>query len=227
MAALSDYLEGKLLNHIFRINSFDKPANISIALTSGIPIDTDDGSTIPEIPSGVLKGATFVPTNYTRVSLGDPSSDGNTTWNSVGIDDTTAYQVYSEEVGHSGYFYPLYLNELTAKNQDINELSTEYTFNNTFPGVTFHAPFSVQVSGGATDPGYTEYAGNGFIKNAAQVLFNTALTDWGWVSGIAILDSNIHGQGNLLMYSALQNPRIIYTGDSIKFDANSLEINLS
>ena len=47
MAALSDYLESGLLNHVFRGGTFDKPSNISLALTSGIPQDSNTGSTLP------------------------------------------------------------------------------------------------------------------------------------------------------------------------------------
>ena len=42
------------------------------------------------------------------------------------------------------------------------------------------------------------------------ILFDTALQDWGWVSGIAIVDSGEYGTGNMLMYAQLNNPRIIY-----------------
>lgn len=227
MAALSDYLESGILNYIFRGGSFTKPTEISIALTSGVPKDNDTGLTIPELPSGMDDGGgNFVTTGYSRVNLGNPSSDGNTAWNNVGTDDTTAYTVYSEEVNHSGYFYPLYLNQTSAQNADPNSLTTQYSFSNTFPGISFYAPASLDISGSFTQSIYQQYDGNGFIKNASQILFNTALQDWGWVSGVAILDSSIHGSGNMLMYSQLQNPRFIYTGDNIKFDSNSLEINL-
>jgi hypothetical protein len=79
----------------------------------------------------------------------------------------------------------------------------------------------------ATNPGYTTYQGNGFIKNSTQIVFPTALTDWGWVSGIAIVDTSNYASGNLLMYAKLDNPRYVYTGDNIKFDSNSLEISLN
>lgn len=231
MAALSDYLESGLLNHIFRGQTFTKPTTIAIALTSGVPLDSDNGSTIPELPSGIAKGINFVTTNYQRINLGSPSSLGNTRWNEVGVDDTTVFSVFSEEVNHSGYFYPLYLNEQEAIDADtdtgaISPQAITYTFSNTFPNVVFYSPGSLDVSGSMSDPGYTLYEGNGFIKNASQIIFNTALTDWGWVSGVAILDSEEIGSGNMLMYSALNNPRIVYTGDSIKFDTNSLEISL-
>lgn len=226
MAALSDYLESQLLNHIFRNQSFNKPSNISIALTSGVPLDTDNGATIPELPSGVSRGQNFVSTNYSRINLGVPSGVGNNVWNSVGVDNTTIFTVFSEEVNHSGYFYPLYLLESSANNADPNGFSETYTFSKTFPGVNFYAPIGIQVSGGSSNPGYLLYEGNGFIKNANQIIFNTALTDWGWVSGVAILDSSEIGSGNLLMYAELDNPRFVFTGDNIKFDSNSLEISL-
>ena len=227
MAALSDYLESQLLNHIFRNNSFSKPQNISIALTSGVPQDTDTGATIPELPSGVFRGSNFVSTNYKRFTLGPPATSGDTTWNAVGVDNATVFTVFSQEPNHSGYFYPLYLNETSANNADIAGVSQLYTFSKTFPGVNFYAPVSIDVSGSPTNPGYTLYEGNGFIKNTNQIIFNTALTDWGWVSGIAILDNANTGSGNLLMYAQLDNPRYVYTGDNIKFDINSLEISLT
>ena len=66
MAALSDYLESGLLNFIFRGQSFSAPSNISIALTSGAPLDSHTGSTIPELASGVDPGNS---TGYSRVIL--------------------------------------------------------------------------------------------------------------------------------------------------------------
>ncbi len=69
--------------------------------------------------------------------------------------------------------------------------------------------------------------GSGLIKNNSTIVFPTALQDWGWVSGIAIVDSGYWGTGNMLMYAQLNNPRIIYQGDSVKFDLASLKIKFS
>jgi hypothetical protein len=149
MAALSDYLESGLINHVFREGTFAKPSNISLALTSGIPQDSDTGATLPEIPSGINGSGT----GYARVDLGSPS---DTAW--------------------------------------------------TFTDARF-------------------MAGSGLIKNSGQLIFNTALLDWGWVSGIAIVDNSSHGSGNLLMHAQLDNPRLIYTGDNAKFDTETLEIS--
>lgn len=226
MAALSDYLESGLLSHLFRNTAFTRPANIAIALTSSVPKDSDTGSTIPEIPSGVALGNDFVPTNYSRVELGAPADSGDANWNTVGSDNLTVYQVYSEEVNHSGYFYPLYLSQASGEAASASSIAASVTFSNTFPGVTFYSPTESYTSGALFTGGYTQYEGNGFIKNKQDLVFNTALTDWGWVSGVAIVDSALHGSGNVLMYAQLQNPRNVYIGDSIKFNSNSLEISL-
>lgn len=226
MAALSDYLESGLLSHLFRNEAFSRPENIALALTSDVPKDSDDGSTIPEIPSGVALGNDFVSTNYARIELGPPVDSGDANWNTVGSDDLTAYQVYSKEVDHSGYFYPLYLSESVAQAAYTEVAPIAFTFSNTFPGVNFYAPYTLSVSGSQTTGGYTQYEGNGFIKNKQELVFNTAFTDWGWVSGIAIVDSPLYGSGNLLMYAQLYNPRNVFVGDSIKFNSNSLEISL-
>ena len=152
MAALSDYLESGLLHHLFRGQSFTPPTNISIALTSGVPVDSDTGVTIPELSGLSVTGSG---TGYARVNLGNPASVGATTWSFTSED------------------------------------------------------FS---------------AGSGQIRNSGQIVFNTALTDRGWVSGIAICDHSQEAQGNLLMHAQLTNPRLIYTGDNVKFDYQSLEI---
>ena len=68
-------------------------------------------------------------------------------------------------------------------------------------------------------------AGSGVVRNSGQIVFSTALLDWGWVSGVAVLDNQDFGEGNVLMHAELTNPRIIYTGDNVKFDMGTLEIS--
>jgi hypothetical protein len=152
--ALSDYLESGLLHHIFMGSSFPKPSKIAIALCSGVPVDSDTGETIPEIPSGINGSGT----GYSRIEIGDPAVNGDTSW------------IYSQQ-----------------------------------------------------DHDY----GSGVIKNSGSIVFEKALIDWGWVSGIAITDSSDYGSGNLLMHSQLGNPRIIYKGDAVKFDVTNLQIKFN
>jgi len=151
MAALSDYLESGLLHHIFRGETFAKPTEVAIALTSGTPLDSQTGATILELSSG--DGS--ISTNYGRATLGSPAV----------LPDTWLYT--SDD----------------------------------------HAQ------------------GSGVIRNSGQIVFGTALTDWGWVSGVALCDTSNYASGNVLMHAALDNPRIIYTGDNVKFDALTLEIS--
>lgn len=152
--AMSDYLESGLLHHIFKSQVFIKPSKIAIALCSGVPKDSDTGETIPELPSGVNNSFT----GYSRIDLGDPSTQGDTTW------------MYEQQ-----------------------------------------------------DHDY----GSGLVKNSGSIVFDKALIDWGWVSGIAITDMSEYGSGNLLLHSQLSNPRIVYKGDSVKFDVTNLKIKFN
>lgn len=152
--ALSDYLESGLLHHVFKGQVFVKPDEIAVALCSGVPIDSDTGGTIPELPSGINGSGT----GYSRISLGDPSTAGRTAW------------IFEQESGDYG---------------------------------------------------------SGVIKNSGSIVFEKALLDWGFVSGIAITDHSGYGSGNLLMHSQLTNPRIVFKGDAVKFDVTNLKIKFS
>lgn len=152
MSALSDYLESGLLHHLFRGETFSKPNHIAIALTTDVPTDSQTGSTLSEVASGIDGGDS----GYARISLGDPSSSGNSMWDYSSAD-------------HS--------------------------------------------------------VGSGVIKNATNLVFDTALKDWGWVSGFAIVDHPSYGSGNIIMKGELSNKRVVYTGDRMKFDASALKIN--
>lgn len=44
MGALSDYAEGKIIDHIFRTNSFTKPTVLAVALCANVPVDADTGT---------------------------------------------------------------------------------------------------------------------------------------------------------------------------------------
>lgn len=224
MAALSDYLESGILNHIFRGSEFVKPTNISIALTSGVPFDFQNGTNIPEIQSQIVDNGVALETGYERQNLGPPEDSGNLKWNEIGISNT-AYQLYnSGQTNHSGYFYPIYLNQDAAVE---NGTPAIVEFSN-FPNETFYTNDPMTASGvEAESVNFPVYNGNGFIKNSVSIVFPPAQTEWGWISGVAILDSETIGDGNLLMYAKLANPRYVYAGDSIRFDSNSLEISLN
>ena len=94
MDALSDYLESGLLHHVFRGGSFAKPSNISIALTSGVPNDSQTGTTIEEVSSG--DGTTL--SGYSRFTLGDPSSVGDAKWTYTAADNAAGSGIIKNAV---------------------------------------------------------------------------------------------------------------------------------
>ena len=65
MANMSDYLENKLIDHIFRATAFTMPSAITIALLTTLAGDSDTGGTIVEVSGG----------SYARVSV--PPSTAN------------------------------------------------------------------------------------------------------------------------------------------------------
>lgn len=69
MANMSNYLENKLVDFLFRGVSFTAPSTLYIALCTATPTDTSTGSTISEISGG----------NYSRQSLTSNTSNWSTT----------------------------------------------------------------------------------------------------------------------------------------------------
>lgn len=74
MSAMSDYLENKLIDHIFRGVSFTAPAALHVALFTAAPSDSGGGTEVST--SG---------TNYSRAAL----SPSTTNWASTGGATTT------------------------------------------------------------------------------------------------------------------------------------------
>lgn len=83
MAAMSDYLEAKIIDHLFRTATFAKPTVIAIAIGLVTPTDATTGAWANEVPN------TF---NYGRQTLNPldtnwdpPSGNNGTTKNAVPI----------------------------------------------------------------------------------------------------------------------------------------------
>ena len=232
MSAISDYLETKLLNFIFRQDAtFTKPTNISVALLNTVPKENDDGSTMDEVDEYYpIEGGADVPTQYARVSLGRPSEVGNTWWNDVGSDLNSAYVVYTAVGEDAGYNFPVYLSQARASNAGGGaSLVKNY---DEYPGVNFYIPDNGTATLGAeNDPDpdqvvYRRYDGNGFIQNKKNITFEQAGVGWGDIVAVALMDSSTYGEGNILMYTALEKPKTVDPGDIVQFLDSSLEISL-
>lgn len=84
MASMSDYLENKLIDHIFRATSYTMPATLYVALYTASPTDTGGGTEVST--SG---------TNYARVALNPSvsnwlSTNGTASGASSGTGGTTS-----------------------------------------------------------------------------------------------------------------------------------------
>jgi hypothetical protein len=74
MSAMSDYLEGEIVKHIFRTGSFTKPTNLAVALYTAAPSDSGGGT---EVSGGSYARAGLDPldANWTAPAGGDGHTD--------------------------------------------------------------------------------------------------------------------------------------------------------
>ena len=63
--------------------------------------------------------------------------------------------------------------------------------------------------------------------NVSALEFAQASADWGYVSGVAIVDATGWGLGNVLLYGALTTPRIVTNGDIFRFNAGDIDISMA
>ena len=65
----------------------------------------------------------------------------------------------------------------------------------------------------------------GQSENSAQIDFAEATSNWGMVTHIGIRDQAY--DGNLLYFTALDNPKHILTGDQFKINVDKLKLTLT
>lgn len=72
MAAMSDYLEGQLADHLARTATFAKPATFAIALVTASTVDADTGATITEVANtnGYARQAVILDAKWTDPGVG-------------------------------------------------------------------------------------------------------------------------------------------------------------
>lgn len=66
----------------------------------------------------------------------------------------------------------------------------------------------------------------GTLSNAQEFDFPIATADWTTITHAAIIDTVSNGTGNVLCWGPLVNPRVIYTGDSIRVPAGAFTVTL-
>ena len=85
---------------------------------------------------------------------------------------------------------------------------------------TGYARVNIPANGGFTT------ALTGTLSNAQEFDFPIALADWSTISHAAIVDVATAGAGNIICWGPLVNPRIIYTGDSIRVPEGAFSVTL-
>ena len=68
-------------------------------------------------------------------------------------------------------------------------------------------------------------ASSGATDNTSAVTFGPATADWGFVTHVALYDSN--DGGNMLMHDALTTSRTVNDTDEFKFSAGELDVTFA
>jgi hypothetical protein len=64
----------------------------------------------------------------------------------------------------------------------------------------------------------------GLTYNNSAITFPQATADWGWVSGVLIVDTATYNVGSGLMYGSLTTPKLIQNGDQFIVPISGLSI---
>lgn len=70
-------------------------------------------------------------------------------------------------------------------------------------------------------------ASSGSSSSSATVTFPTATANFGTITHVAIMDSDVEGSGNVLFYGAVTTAKTIETGDTFQVSSGNLTISLA
>lgn len=70
-------------------------------------------------------------------------------------------------------------------------------------------------------------AGSGLTQNVGTWSFTQATADWGYVSGVALVDSGVYGTGNLWMWAPLAIPRDVKSSDTFSYSAAAFQVGFN
>lgn len=70
-------------------------------------------------------------------------------------------------------------------------------------------------------------ASGGSSSSSATVTFPTATANFGTITHVAIMDSDVEGSGNVLFYGAVTTAKTIETGDTFQVSSGNLTISLA
>jgi len=128
MAAMSDYLENQLVDHLFRTGTFGKPAAIYVALFTAAPSDSGGGT---EVTGG----------SYARAQVTQLDANWNAPTAGDGLTDNVGDITFPTPTANWGTIVALGIfDAVTAGNLLIHgSLGTSKTVNNGDPAPKFSA----------------------------------------------------------------------------------------
>ena len=100
----------------------------------------------------------------------------------------------------------------------------------TIPEIAHGNGYARVVVTGNTTWGVPDVASevSGTIVNLVAIAFNQNTTaDWGYVSGVAILDASGDAAGNMWWYGSLATPKLITVGDTFSIPTGSAIIKIA
>lgn len=99
------------------------------------------------------------------------------------------------------------------------------------PNAGSYARKEIGTAGTPVNGNWTEIvqtgAGSGLTQNVNTLSFTAATADWGYASGVAIVDSGVYGAGNVLFWGPLATARDIKSGDTFQYSAGNFQINFN
>lgn len=244
-----DFLEDEMMNHILGGPDYTRPATVFLALSLVDPLDsglalTEPGSstgTITTVAGGSLVDATtFVIDDGTTVvtyeldnnasvvetpTLRAVNFTGGDTADTVrdtiitAINNTPSFLI-NASIGGAGVVYLVNPVSGTAGNVAIVD-TTAMTIVGMANGLDATGYTRVTVTNNATE---WPASSGGAKSNGQEIAFPQATVDQGTMSYFALLDALT--LGNLMVHDVLTTPKVIDSGDTPRWQAGTLTINL-
>lgn len=212
MSDISDYLETRLLDHVFRGDPFTSPTELFVGLYTAAPADSGGGT---EVTGG----------SYARAQICTQQAAAN--WNATTDQITVTGHGYRDNTGpvrlSTSSALPTGLSGATdyfIRVVDANTIQLSLTVggaavNFTDAGTGNHR---IQHMTAAASPG-------GTTDNRGTIDWPNATANWGTVTHLAILDAKT--AGNFLWTKALTASRTVNSGDRIQMPIGDLDASLA
>lgn len=214
-AALTDYLENKIVDHLLRGTSYTAPTVIAVGLIratrgtwAAATVYAVNDTIIPVTANGRLYRATAVSGTGT-------SAGSEPTW------PTTAGGTVIDNAGGNQITWTEQSNTLDAGS------ITEVANAGAYARVTLN-PSASNWKGTGNETSGASAGTSGTGKNNATITFASPTANWGLIFGFFLADSATYGAANILIWSALTTPKNVNNGDaapSFAVDALTVQVD--